>query len=76
MRERGTLRLDAGDVLRVEVDREALDDDEIVIRRAADDSAPPRKDLIEVIDRHLRTAKHHPDGTTDRLLQADRDRPY
>ena len=76
MRERGTLRLDAGDVLRVEVDREALDGDEIVVRRAVDDAVPPRKDLVEVIDRHLRTAKPHPDGTTDRLLQADRDRPY
>ena len=33
-------------------------------------------DYTEVIDRHLRTAKRHPDGTTDRLLRADRDRPY
>ncbi len=76
MRERATLRLDAGDVLRVEVDREDLDDEEIVVRRAVNEIPPARKNLVEVIDKHLRTAKRHPDGTTDRLLQADRDRPY
>jgi hypothetical protein len=30
--------------------------------------------LLTVIDRHLATAKRHPDGTTDRWLAADRDR--
>lgn len=32
--------------------------------------------LIAVIDAHLATATRHPAGTTDRLLAADRDRPY
>jgi hypothetical protein len=76
MREPATLKLDRGDEVRVEVDPEDLDGEEIVVRRAADDgnAAPP--DWLAIIDRHLATAKRHPAGTTDRLLQADRERPY
>lgn len=76
MREQATLKLDAGDELRVEVDRDDLERDEIVVRRTDDPGTKPMRDLLEVIDRHLATAKRHPAGTTDRLLAADRDRPY
>jgi hypothetical protein len=75
MREKATLKLDGGEELRVEVDREDLDRDEIVVRRASTNGAPA-DDLIAVIDDHLATAKRRPAGTTDRLLQADRERPY
>jgi hypothetical protein len=74
--ERATLKLDRGDELRVEVDSEDLDADEIVVRRTSDNAPPKLADRLAVIDRHLATAKRHPAGTTDRLLQADRDRPY
>jgi hypothetical protein len=40
VREKATLKLDNGEELRVELDREDLDHDEIVVRRAADKSAP------------------------------------
>lgn len=76
MREKATLKLDGGEELRVEVDREDLDRDEIVVRRASTNGAPAADDLIAVIDDHLATAKRRPAGTTDRLLQADRERPY
>lgn len=76
MREPATLKLDRGDELRVEVDSEDLSGDEIVVRRTKDDGGPARADWLAVIDRHLATAKRHPAGTTDRLLQADRERPY
>jgi hypothetical protein len=80
MREKATLRLDDdGDELRVELDREDLDHEEIVVRRvrrAADNGANDASDLIAVIDEHLASAERHPAGTTDRLLEADRQRPY
>lgn len=76
MREPATLKLDRGDELRVEVDPEDLDGEEIVVRRATDDGAAAPPDFLAVIDRHLATAKRHPAGTTDRLLEADRQRPY
>jgi hypothetical protein len=76
MREKATLKLDAGEELRVEVDREDLDRDEIVVRRASDDGARTAGDLVAVIDEQLATATRRPAGTTDRLLQADRERPY
>ncbi|MGK2937251.1 MAG: hypothetical protein ACSLFR_05550 [Solirubrobacteraceae bacterium] len=76
MRERATLRLDAGDQVRVEVDRLDLDRDEIVVHRTEPDQQSANSRLLEVIDRHLATATPHSAGTTDRLLQADRDRPY
>jgi hypothetical protein len=77
MREKATLKLDNGDELRVELDSEDLDHDEIVVRRASDNGgATVGSGLIAVLDEHLATAKRHPAGTTDRLLQADRERPY
>jgi hypothetical protein len=76
MRKMATLKLDDGEELRVEVDREDLDHEEIVVRRVAADGARDSGDLIAVIDEHLATAKRHPAGTTGRLLEADRQRPY
>lgn len=75
MRERATLRLHTGEELGVEVDRDDLDRDEIVVRRVAD-HASGTVPLLAVIDEHLATAAAHPSGTTDRLLEADRLRPY
>lgn len=76
MREPATLKLDRGDELRVEVDPEDLDGEEIVVRRAVEDGNVATREWLAVIDRHLATAKRHPAGTTDRLLKADRERPY
>lgn len=76
MREKATLRLDGGEELRVEVDRDDLGGDEIVVRRAADNGAPADGELIAVIDEHLANVQRRPAGTTDRLLKADRERPY
>lgn len=76
MREPATLKLDRGDELRVEVDSEDLDGEEIVVRRRVDDGVAQLADRLAVIDKHLATAKRHPAGTTDRLLEADRQRPY
>jgi hypothetical protein len=76
MREKATLKLDNGAELRVELDSEDLDHEEIVVRRASENGAQADDDLIAVIDEHLKTAKRHPAGTIDRLLQADRERPY
>jgi len=75
MRERATLRLQTGEELGVEVDRDDLDRDEIVVRRVGDDE-PGMVSLLAVIDEHLASAAPHPSGTTDRLLEADRLRPY
>jgi len=76
MREPATLKLDRGDEFRVEVDSDDLDDEEIVVRRTLDEALPKLADRLAVIDRHLARAKRHPAGTTDRLLKADRERPY
>ena len=76
MREKATLKLDNGAELRVELDSDDLDHEEIVVHRAVDNGAAAGDDLIAVVDEHLKTAKRHPAGTTDRLLQADRQRPY
>lgn len=75
MREKATLKLDNGAELRVELDGEDLDHEEIVVRRATDGEQAD-DDLVAVLREHLATAKRHPAGTTDRLLQADRERPY
>lgn len=75
MREEATLKLDSGEELRVELEREDLEHDEIVVRRPRDHTRS-HQDLLKVIDEHLATSKPHPAGTTDRLLQADRERPY
>lgn len=77
MLERATLRLDTGQEVRVEVVREDADRDEIVVRRTTDGrSAGSEADLVAVVDAHLAGAAPHAAGTTDRLLSADRDRPY
>jgi hypothetical protein len=76
MRELATLRMDTGREVRVEVVREDTDGDEIVVRRTSAEQSASKRDLIAVIDAHLATATRHPAGTTDRLLAADRDRPY
>jgi hypothetical protein len=76
MRERGTLKLDNGEELRVDVDSDDLDGEEIVVRRAEGEGPPKLADRLAVIHRHLATAKRHPAGTTDRPLEADRQRPY
>jgi hypothetical protein len=76
MRERATLRLDAGDELRVEVDRDDLGHEEIVVRRADENGHTGSTGLLAAIDEHLPAASPHSAGTTDRLLEADRQRPY
>lgn len=75
MRERATLRLDSGDELRVEVERDDLGHEEIVVRRAGTNGVAAAG-LLTAIDQHLASASPHPAGTTDRLLEADRQRPY
>ncbi len=74
MREGATLRLDSGEEVRVDVDRDDLEQDEILVRRAGAERTPSQERLLASIDRHLATAKRHPAGTTDRWLAADRDR--
>ncbi len=74
MRERATLKLDTGDELRVELDRDDLMHDEIVVRRTQESSSAGGG-LLAVVDEHLAGAASHPSGTTDRLLEADRQRP-
>jgi hypothetical protein len=73
MRERATLKLDTGEELQVEVDREDLDHDEIVVHRA--EAPRNRRRLLKVVDDHLAHSTPSPAGTTDRLRQADRERP-
>lgn len=54
----------------------ALEDgDEIVVRRLGD-QRPAQRDLVAILDTHLAAATPRPAGTTDRLLAADRERPY
>jgi len=74
MREPATLKLDAGEEVRVEVDREDLDHDAIVVHRA-EATSHDRRQLLKVIDEHLAHSTPSPAGTTDRLRQADRERP-
>ena len=76
VRERAILRLDAGDELRVEVERDDLAREEIVVRRAVENVSAARDGLLAVIDEHLASAEPHDAGTADRLLAADRQRPY
>jgi len=75
MREGATLKLDSGEELRVDLERDDLEHDEIVVRRMAEPT-PSRDEFLAWIDHHLATAKRHPAGTTDRFLEADRERPY
>ena len=77
MGERATLRLDTGNEVSVEVVREDVDRDEIVVRRTdADGRAASKRTLVAAVDAHLEGAVHHAAGTTDRLLAADRGRLY
>lgn len=75
MRERATLRLETGEELSVELERDDLDRDEIVVRRT-ETGESRRERMLAVVDEIIAKAKPHPAGTTDRLLQADRERPY
>ena len=75
MRERATLKLDAGGELRVEVDRDDLERADFVVRRTdTPDAVAP--DLVAIARAHLAGAQTHAAGTTDQLLAADRDRAY
>jgi hypothetical protein len=74
MREPATLKLDTGEELQVEVDREDLDHDAIVVHRA-EAASRDRRQLLKVIDDHLAHSTPSPAGTTDRLRQDDRERP-
>jgi len=77
MRERATLKLDTGDEVRVELDRDDLKHDEIVVRRTqGSELSSAGGGLLAVVDEHLAGAASHPSGTTDRLLEADRQRSY
>jgi hypothetical protein len=75
MAEHGTLRLDSGREVRVEVVDTSLDGAEMVVRETADEHRRP-SNLLEIVDAHLTTADRRPAGTTDQLLAADRNRPY
>lgn len=74
MADRGTLRLDSGREVRVEVAKTKRDGDEMLVRAIPDPPPAPTADLLTIIDAHLATAAPHAAGTTDRLLAADRDR--
>ncbi|WP_249019632.1 hypothetical protein [Conexibacter sp. S30A1] len=73
MREGAALRLDSGEELRFDIDRDGLARDEPVLRRPAA-NAGPLKDRLAVLDSIIATALPRPAGTTDRLLAADRER--
>ena len=73
MREGATLKLDSGEELRVNIDRDDLDRDEIVVRRSGAD-APALAHRLTVVDSIIAAADPHPAGTTDRLLADDRAR--
>lgn len=76
MREAATLKLDSGPELRVEVDPEQLDAQEITVRRPDESAAPKTGASFVATWEQLRPSlTPHPAGTTDRLLAADRDRP-
>lgn len=75
MREPATLVLSNGEKIEGEVDREALAADDIVLHRAPAEVKSASK-LGAAMREHLKTAERHPAGTTDRLLEADRNRPY
>jgi hypothetical protein len=75
MRESATLVLSNGEKIEVEVDRDALAADDIVVHRAPVEAKSASR-AAAVMREYLKTAVRHPAGTTDRLRQADRDRPY
>lgn len=73
MAERGTLRLDTGREVRVEVLQTNRDGDEMLVRAVPDAPPAPTADLLTIIDAHLATAAPHAPGTTDLLPAADPD---
>ncbi len=73
MREGATLKLDSGEEVRVDVDPDDLDRDEIILRRL-NNGPRPLEDRLAVVDQIIATASPHPAGTTDRWLAADRER--
>lgn len=72
MREGATLKLDSGEELRVNIDRDDLDRDEIVVQRSGA-HAPSLENRLAVLDNIMATAEPQPAGTTDRLLADDRE---
>lgn len=70
MRERATLRLDAGDELRVEVDRDDPDRSEIVVRRTEEPPPDNGLGLLSAIDAHLADAAPRPAGGLTRPAPA------
>jgi hypothetical protein len=50
MREGATLKRDSGEKLRVDVDRDDLEQDEIAVRRAGTEPAPSQERLLASID--------------------------
>jgi hypothetical protein len=68
--------MDGGRELRVEVLREDVGRDEILVRRMGTERPDGERNLVAIVDAHLAGARRHAAGTTDRLLAADRDRPY
>ena len=75
MREPATLVLSNGEKIEGEVERDTLGADDIVLHRAPAEAKPAAR-LAAAMRKHLETAVPHPAGTTDRLLEADRNRPY
>lgn len=72
MREGATLRLDSGTELRVDVETDDLNSNEIVVRRSAE-GAQPLADRLAVLDDIIATGRPHPAGTTDAWLAHDRE---
>ena len=75
MRELATLTLDSGEVLRVEVEPEDLARDEFLVRFVAA-SPNTHTERLAIVDEIIASAEPRPTGTTDRAVEADRDRPY
>jgi hypothetical protein len=72
MREGATLKLDRGEELRVNVGRDDLEQDEIVVRRSAE-GTQPLADRLAVLDDIIATGRAHPARTTDAWLAHDRE---
>jgi hypothetical protein len=73
MREGATLKLDRGEELRVDIERDDLHRDEIMVRRS-DTSSLPLPDRLAALDEIIAAAEPHPAGTTDRWLADERER--
>lgn len=66
------MRLDSGTELRVDVETDDLNGNEIVVRRSAE-GAQPLADRLAVLDDIIATGRRHPAGTTDAWLAHDRE---